>query len=337
MRPSRRFWPDVDEWLALEAYRGLVTQAFSTRPLRPLVSSQVWNRGEWRPPDASLSSPSRRERENASHHYGHDIQLKRHAGLPLVGRPIPLLLEHGLKVSRDSGFEQPRPWSRGYVCMGPLRAQWLTERHQQQTHAIGPWIAYARPVLDPETIHALREQFGSTLLVVLAHSWGAVERHNDLPTAIQMLQHLCHERSYQRVIWLRHWQDFSNLPLPENWIQACNGHRSNPWFLDSMRTLLELCDGLASNSFGTHLGYALQCNKALHWLDVASRQDLSALPQAHRERERIEWQRRQELGQELKGCREHPEALQTLLEPYWGFSHVKRPETMAGILRKSIL
>ena len=337
MRLSRCFWPDVDEWLALEAYRGLVTQAFSTRPLRPMISSQVWNRGDWSPPDGSLRSPSRRERENASHHYGHDIQLKRHAGMPLVGRPFPLLLEHGLKVSREAGFEQPRPWSRGYLCMGPLRAQWLTERYQQQTHAIGPWIAYARPVLDQETIQELREQLGSTLLVVLAHSWGAVERHNDLPTAIQTIQQLCDERGYRSVIWLRHWQDSGNLSLPDDWIQACNGHRSNPWFLDALRTLLELCDGLASNSFGTHLGYAMQCNKTLHWLEVASRQDLSALPETHRECERIEWQRRQELGLELRGCSEDPEAVRTLLDPYWGFSQVKKPETLARFLQKSTL
>ena len=104
-----------------------------------------------------------------------------------------------------------------------------------------------------------------------------------------------------------------------------------------MRTLLELCDGLASNSFGTHLGYATQCNKTLHWLEVASRQDLSSLPETHRERERIEWQRRQELGLELRGCSEEPEAVRNLLDPYWGFSQVKKPETLARLLQKSTL
>ena len=85
------------------------------------------------------------------------------------------------------------------------------------------------------------------------------------------------------MIWLRHWQDPASLPLPPQWIQACNGHRSNPWFLDALRTLLELCDGLASNSFGTHLGYAVHCQRRLHWLDAACDQTLTSLSGQRRE------------------------------------------------------
>lgn len=43
------------------------------------------------------------------------------------------------------------------------------------------------------------------------------------------MQQLCNEKGYQRVICLLHWQDPGSLPLPPDWIQACNGHRSNPW------------------------------------------------------------------------------------------------------------
>ena len=337
LRRSRPIWPDADEWLALEAYRGLVTQVFAQRPLTPTVAPLLWRHGAWMTADQSLKSPARRERDNASHHYGHDIQLKRHAGLPLVGQAIPWLLEHGLKVSREATFESPRPWSRGYLCMGPERAAWIRERHQQPTTAIGPWVAYARPLLDPDSMVELRQELGSTLLVVLAHSWGAVERRNDLPAAIEQLQQLCKERGYRQVIWLKHWQDPAQLPLPAEWIQACNGHRSNPWFLDSLRTLLELCDGLASNSFGTHLGYGLQCGCTLHWLDAASHQEISSLPNQQQKREKIEWQRRQELGQGLKACGDDMAAATLLLEPFWGFSKVKDPASMARLLRGTAL
>ena len=333
LRSSRPHWPDANEWLALEGYRGLVSQAFAARPFNPVVATSLWVQGQWQAPDQSLRSPSRRERDNASHHYGHDIQLKRHAGLPLVGRPLPWLLEHGLKVSREAEFERPKPWSRGYLCMGPRRAAWIAERHQRPAIPIGPWIAYARPVLPAETIRELRHELGSTLLVVLAHSWGSVQRHNDCSGAITALQRLCDEQGYQRVIWLRHWQDPQSLPLPPDWLQACNGHRSNPWFLDSMRTLLELCDGLASNSFGTHLGYAVACQRGLHWLEVNSHQDLSSLSTEQQERERNEWSRRQTLGEALKACGDDQQAIRPLLEPFWGFSQVRTPETMARVLR----
>ena len=138
------------------------------------------------------------------------------------------------------------------------------------------------------------------------------------------------------MIWLRHWQDPQSLPLPPDWIQACNGHRSNPWFLDGMRTLLELCDGLASNSFGTHLGYAVACQRRLHWLEVNSHQDLSSLSTEQQERERIEWSRRQELGETLRACGDDQQAVRSLLQPLWGFSQVRTPETMARMLRGAL-
>mgnify|MGYP006168948337 CR=1 FL=1 len=83
------------------------------------------------------NSGALRELENSSHHYGHDVQLKRHAGLSLIGRPLPWLLEHGLKVSRGATFEAPQSWARGYLCMGPLRAAWLRDRCAAQRRRCG--------------------------------------------------------------------------------------------------------------------------------------------------------------------------------------------------------
>jgi len=331
-----------DEWEALAAYHGLVRQAYGQRPLRPELVADLWVQGAFRSPTGlkPFFSPARRERENSSHHYGHDIQLKRHAGLPLVGPPLPWLLEHGLKVSREAQFEAPQPWSQGYLCMGPLRAGWLRERHGQPAHAIGPWILYARSVLEPQELADLRAELGPTLLVLLAHSWDQVERRLDLPTCVAQVQALAAERGYRQVIWLRHWQDPTGLPLPGAWIVACNGHRSNPWFLDGLRTLLELADGLASNAFGTHLGYGAALGKRLHWLPAAAEQDLSQLPPQKARLEALEWNERLRLSRELADLLERsagetsgqPELL-ALLEPFWGLRETRSPEALRRLLR----
>ena len=68
---------DRDQWMALAAYRGLVHQAFRQRPLAPQVCADLWDDGRF---DDALGrkpffSPARRELENSSHHYGHDVQL----------------------------------------------------------------------------------------------------------------------------------------------------------------------------------------------------------------------------------------------------------------------
>jgi hypothetical protein len=336
---------DPGESRALAAYRGLVAQAFGQRPFRPEIVPLLWQGDEF-VDVAGLKpffSPARRERDNASHHYGHDIQLKRHAGLPLVGRPLPVLIEHGLKVSKEASFEAPRHWTRGYVCMGPRRARWLRERHGLEAHPIGPWIHYARPVLEREAIERLRGELGPTLLVVLAHSWDLVERRNDLPAAVAAIREIMSLGHYRQVIWLRHWKDPVDLPLPGGWIQACNGHRSNPWFLDALRTLLEICDGMASNAFGTHLGYAVALGRRLHWLASGAEQDLTGLATAEAERERIEWRRRRELSEALAALLGDPgrppdpagsssAALIDLLDPYWGFGSLRSPRELRRLL-----
>ncbi len=318
---------DRDQWMALAAYRGLVQQAFELRPFAPRVSSVLWDQGAFhRSGDCrAFFSPGRREPEDSSHHYGHDIQIKRHAGLPLIGSPLFWLLEHGLKVSRSATFESPRSWSRGYLCMGPRRALWLQERFGRPAEAIGPWIAYAQPLLTAAEIAGLRQQLGPTLLVVLAHSWDRVERRMDQRACIEAVAQQAARGGYRSVIWLRHWKDPALQDLPPGWIVACNGHRSNPWFLDAMRTLLELSDGLVSNAFGTHLGYGVALGKRLHWLPVAAEQDLSGLSAAKAEEEAAEWSERQRLSAELTSRLALAddglamEAVRELLDPYWGF------------------
>ncbi len=331
---------DRDQWQALAAYRGLVHQAFSSRPLAPQVCSDLWDQGEFRSSAdrKAFFSPARRELENSSHHYGHDVQLKRHAGLPLIGAPLPWFLEHGLKVSRTATFESPRRWSRGYLCMGERRAAWLQERFALPAVPIGPWVAYARPLLTPPEIQSLREQLGPTLLVVLAHSWDQVERKMDLPACIEAIAAIADAGGYGSVIWLRHWKDPQLEGLPPAWIVACNGHRSNPWFLDAMRTLLELSDGLVSNAFGTHLGYGVALGLRIHWIAVEAEQDLSTLRAAKAEEEAAEWTERQRLSAELASRLRLPEpaaaaSVRELLDPYWGFDRIQGAEALARLLR----
>jgi hypothetical protein len=126
--------------------------------------------------------------------------------------------------------------------------------------------------------------------------------------------------------------------LPPQWIVACNGHRSNAWFLDALRTLLELSDGLVSNAFGTHLGYGVALGKRLHWIDVAPEQDLSALAGDKAEEEAAEWQERQRLSAELRQRLALPGdaaavAVRELLDPYWGFAAVQAPAALRELLR----
>jgi hypothetical protein len=334
---------EPSEWIALSAYRGLIHQTWRQGPLQPQVVADVWHDGRFQKAQGlpDFFTPFQREREASSHHYGHDIQLKRHAALPLIGPPLPFLLEHGLKVSREAQFDPPRDWSwGGYLCMGKQRATWISEHFACEAQPIGPWISYANCILNPDELQQQRLSLGKTLLVIPAHSWDRVNRSTDLDQCIHAIQKTAHEHAYTQVIWLRHWQDPLHLPLPPGWLHACNGHRSNPWFLDALRTLLEISDGVISNAFGTHLGYAVAMGKQLHWIDCPSVEDHSRLSADEARRAQLEQEERLRLSRELQALLENggpsdatQRALRALLNPYWGFDCHRGPSELRRMLQ----
>ena len=102
---------------------------------------------------------------------------------------------------------------------------------------------------------------------------------------------------------------------------------------------MELSDGLISNSFGTHIGYAASLDKELHWIHNTAQQDLSRLQPAQAERERDEWDCRTTIGHEMSAlldryghqCAENS-ALMKLLNPFWGFDQLKSSSELRHIL-----
>lgn len=330
------------ELTALAAYGGLVHQAFHATPFRPFVCTDVVLEEEWVPYGRlqPTESPARRERDNAVHHYGHDVVLKRAAGLPLVGRSLPFMLEHGVNFSDVSAYEDPLPWVRSYLCMGPHRAERLRTRFEVGGVAVGPYIRYARSLLLEQRQQQLRRELGRTLLVIPAHTVVNVDRRWEAQDLIERIEAHRRDDAYDSVIWQCFWKDEPPSGLPADWIVACNGHSSNPWFLDCQRTLLELCDTVVACSLGTHVGYALAVNRPVLFAPLEIEQDVSAASALWQHRYQSEWQERARLI-EAMGLRRHGPPLQSLdpvqaravLEPFFGFDiHCSAPR-LARILQ----
>ena len=325
---------------SLAAYSGLVRQTFRAEPFRPWIVPDVHVNGRWHPHTvlAPQESPARRERDNAIHHYGHDVVLKRWAGLPPVGRPLPVLLEHGVKFSPDAAFEKPEPWTRIYLCMGEQRAAVLRQRHGLPAESVGPFLRYAQPVLAEDQLEALRKRLGPCLLVIPPHSLDRIPRHWDQRRFNAAVDEICVRRGFRSVIWMGHWND--GLPhLPAHWIPACNGHRSNPWFLDAQRTLFSLAGGMVTCALGTHVGYAQALGLSILLLKLPVEQEFNVYSEKHRRSETQEWEHRARQIEALApGLQQgewtglDPAEVTRLLDPYFGFARHRDPATMARLL-----
>lgn len=327
----------------LQAYSGLVHQAYNAAVFQPWLSTDVFWKGEWRRPTdlPPTKSPARRERDNAVHHYGHDVLLKRHAGLPLVGRPMPFLLEHGVNFSDQSSFETPESWARVYFCMGERRAALLRKNHGIKAAAVGPYIRFAHIPITPERLTELKAELGRTLLVVPAHSTAQVRRVWSNSEWISSVDRYRREQGYQHVLWMGFWKDSPPLAeLPSGWIPACNGHASNPWFLDCQRLLFALSDAVCTFALGTHVGYALELGLPVLFARQTLTQDMSQTDPLWRNRFQGELEERQGLIERLLRDAEgdvlprlnHGQAVE-LLDPWFGFSRSVCREDLAAILR----
>lgn len=347
----RRALTPVGRWLsreerrelnALAAYSGLVHQAFHALPFRPWVHPAVMLESRWEEPSVlrPTESPARREYDNGVHHYGHDILLKRAAQMPLVGRPLPFLLEHGVNYSEESSFEDPQPWVKAYLCMGPQRAARLHERFGAHGIAVGPYINYARPVMEPAQLASLKLKLGRVLLVIPVHTVAQVKRRWSATEMIGLIEDHRRAAGIDTVIWQSYWKDAPPPELPGNWLLACNGHPSNPWFLDCQRTLLELTDVMVTFTLGSHLGYALALGKSVLMARVDVEQDLSEASAIWQHRYSHEWKKRDQIMTELGVTPDsdqlHPLDLATArdqLDPYFGFDQQKPAVALARALR----
>ena len=113
-----------------------------------------------------------RELFKVNEFYAHDLVLKRHAGIS-YSQALPGLIEHGLVLGRTLVENVKRyPLAKMNIVMSEPRARFLREQGIPAV-TIGPYIHYARPVLDEEKMLALKQRLGKTLLFFVSHSIGA--------------------------------------------------------------------------------------------------------------------------------------------------------------------
>jgi hypothetical protein len=333
----------ASEMERLQAYAGLVHQSYHGQFFQPWLSTDAFWKGEWHHPSVlpPTKSPAQRERDNAVHHYGHDVLLKRYAELPLVGRPLPFLLEHGVNFSDQSRFELPKPWVRTYLTMGEHRAGLLRSKHELKAIAIGPYLRYARSPVTDKRFRELKQQLGKTLLTIPAHSTAQVKRVWSAGEWISIVERHRREHGYEHVLWMGFWNDAIDLDqFPPGWIAACNGHASNPWFLDCQRLLFALSDAVCTFSLGTHVGYALELGLPVLLARQSLQQDMSRTDPVWRDRFQGELEERERIMDRLffdaEGSlmpRLNRQSAMAVLDPWFGFSQQVSKEGMAALLR----
>ncbi len=210
-----------------------------------------------------------RLRNTRGQHYGIKVVLFEHIDSL---RKLKLSVEHGVYFCADVlEIDIKRVSRNSHSCLitfGDFRAakiqKWAARNEKKFLCAkVGPYIHYANPFYGSDETGRLKARLGRMLLVFPAHGYERAEVRYDIDAFIFEVKKI--SSSYKSVCVSMYWHDFldgkSEPYEAEGWEIVSAGHRSDPYFLQRQRSLIELSDMTISNMVGTHVGYCVSLGK----------------------------------------------------------------------------
>ncbi|MGF1726740.1 hypothetical protein [Photobacterium nomapromontoriensis] len=199
--------------------------------------------------------------------YGIDFVLKRYCG---VDQNIKLngYIEHGLFLGDLVKQEQLFCFVNKIITFSSNRTHHLINGGvKKKIVAIGSYINYAQSLLDKKQLSILKDSLGRTLLVFPVHSGNSVNleyNYNEMISRIEKVR--MDEGGFDNVLICLYWldcykDDICNAYLNKGYKIVTAGHRLDKYFLDRLKSIIELSDATYSNKVGTHVGYCISMNK----------------------------------------------------------------------------
>lgn len=204
------------------------------------------------------------ELHQPSDFYGHASCIKRFVGMD-VNSPLHAVVVHGpmmpslhWPVDLDAPLPVLLTSSRG-ACSA------LRDRTSKLVFSIGPVLAYASPHLSGDALAGEKSRLGRNLLVFPSHSTHHVAAMYDAKAMCAQIEQVA--KDYDSVTVCLYWKDIQ-MGVDEAFQSAgfnCRtaGHIYDHYFLDRLKTLLTLSDGVMCYSWTSAIGYAVSMNKPL--------------------------------------------------------------------------
>lgn len=269
--------------------------------------------------------------------YGNAAVLKRYAGLPRTAS-LAASIEHGVFYGDyvwEVDMEAPLP---AVLAPSPSRLHTLAHHTPKATFAIGPMIHYATPSLGPEELAAEKARLGSVLLAFPKHSCHWTQ-------AVYDIDAFCHElrtagRDFDTVLVCLYWKDVTQgtaQAFAERGFRCVTaGHMYSPYFLNRLRSIIEVADAGIANFFSSALGYCVHLDRPFR----IALQDMEfvtpdAAMQSHREHifsaSSGSWEK--DLAEAFAGVPTTITARQReLVDAMWGSARVRETATLRRIL-----
>jgi hypothetical protein len=188
--------------------------------------------------------------------YGHDVVLKRYAGIP-ERRPLKAAVEHGFVIDDVVAELDRRIRLPLYLCQSPRRAEVLARGLPGvRVVPIGPLVHYAR------ALHPAPERPASPARRVVlfpAHSTHSVRSRYDVERLLSLTE--AWRASFDETVVCLYWRDVlagaAETYRSRGLRCVTAGHMHDPRFLFRLLDVLDDASAVVSNEPGTHVAYAV--------------------------------------------------------------------------------
>ena len=195
--------------------------------------------------------------------YGISYTIKKYIKVP-ISRNLDVYFEHGLYlgnyISKDSIISFPKK----IITIGEERKKYMSAMSEKIVIAIGPYILYAKSLLNDTEIDRIKREIGTVLLVFPTHSIKDLEVEYNYSVFNNII--LEEKVNYDTVLVCLFHLDAQNEKVVSNYQEmgctiVCAGHKYDQNFLSRLRSIIEMSDFTISNSIGTHISYCYALGK----------------------------------------------------------------------------
>lgn len=257
-------------------------------------------------------------------------------------KPIKACIEHGIYfgdfINKDEVLKS------GYstvITFGDSRKDViLRHKNDKNVICIGPYIQYAKSILDDKEIKNIRRKNGKTLLVFPSHSIGGIDIKYNINSFIRKINDFKKKYGFKTVLVCLYYKDIEKGVdreyINEGFRVISAGRREDQDFLRRLKSFILMSDYAISNSIGTHIGYTVLLNVP----HTILRQDIKYISTKVESEKHIEniyddlaVTQKQEI---FEAFREYvPKITETqrrICDKYWGFRYVMNKEKLKEVL-----
>lgn len=216
-------------------------------------------------------SNSPRSSINENTLYGHGFSISQYANVKI---PQKAMVEHGLflidhLISQD--YYDPYNLVLTMSSNRTHKLNYLLESPPKVVN-IGPYIHYAEPFYNKEQFYKIKKRLKRTILFFYTHSTQGLDFSFDIKKLMEKLNNI--KKDFDSALVCFYFKDLLEKPeivnffLENKWEIVNCGQAFDIYFLERLKSLIELSDLCIGTDIGTHIGYCIYENRPYYHLSI---------------------------------------------------------------------